>query len=186
MFHSLKPLESHATSNLYNNQKKLIMSTFNPHSLALAGFFQIVCLQELLLLPNFLISTTEPSSHFQHFCCSFNLPCRLLMNYCLSFFNVVSLPFNSSLHFILLSMLWTQSYCSSFHHAIMTMVIHRKYFLELNNSIYISPKFLGFLVSFCNLKNIKNNGGSWANMSLSVITRNITSQIRRLLLSTLE
>lgn len=70
MFHSLKPLESHATSNLYNNQKKLIMSTFNPHSLALAGFFQIVCLQELLLLPNFLISTTEPSSHFQHFFCS--------------------------------------------------------------------------------------------------------------------
>jgi hypothetical protein len=55
----------------------------------LLGVFQIVCLQELLL-PNFLISTTEPSS-LSTFLLLFNLPCRLLMNYCLSFFNVVSL-----------------------------------------------------------------------------------------------
>lgn len=153
------------------------MFTFNPHSLA--RFFQIVCLQELYY-QTFSFPQLNPP-HFEHFCCSNCLTGSLWIIVC-HFLMWSLLPFNQvciSSSFLCFE---HNHICSNFH-AIMTMVIHRKYFLELNNSTYIPPpvfRFLGFIV---NLKNIKNNGGSWANMSLSLITRNIASQIRRLTLN---
>jgi len=69
--------------------QKLIMSTFNPHSLA--RFFQIVCLQELYY-QTFSFPQLNPP-HFEHFCCSDCLTGSLWIIVC-HFLMWSLLPFN--------------------------------------------------------------------------------------------